>query len=75
MRRYDIFATSDEKYPPWLASNKEKISANEYETYSNQYTYVQKIMTRFDDPNYDEEDKQTKVDLMDMLQKVNRSHP
>jgi len=62
------------KYPPWLASNKEKLSAEEYETYSTQYSYVTKIMTRFDDPRYDEEDKKAKADLVDMMQKVNFSH-
>lgn len=46
------------------------MSPTDYETYSNQYIYVEKIMTKFDDPRYDEEDKETKADLMDMMQKV-----
>jgi len=62
------------KYPPWLASNKEKLSTNEYETYTTQYSYVTQIMTKFDDPRYDDEDKKAKADLVDLMQKVNVSH-
>jgi len=63
------------KYPPWLESNKEKLSTKEYETYSTQYSYVTQIMTKFDDPRYNDEDKKAKADLVDLMQKVNFSHP
>ena len=62
------------KYPPWLTSNKEKLSTKEYEIYTTQYSYVNQIMTKFDDPRYDDEDKKAKADLVDLMQKVNVSH-
>jgi len=67
---YEPMKDLNEKYPPWLATHKEKLPQKEFENYSNQYGYVQKIMGKFDDPKYDEEDTQTKVDLMDLMQKV-----
>ena len=58
------------KYPQWLASNKEKLSTKDYETYSTQYSFVTKIMTQLDDPKYDDEDKRAKANLVDLMQKV-----
>jgi hypothetical protein len=31
---------------------------------------VEKVMTRFNDPTYDDEDKKTKADLVDLMGKV-----
>ena len=62
-----------EQYPPWLESNKAKLTDAEYRTYSTQCSYVSKIMTKFDDPIYNDEDKQAKTEVMDLMQKV--PHP
>jgi len=53
-----------------LKQNKDKLSKAEYDGYEEQYFYVKQVMTKFDDPNYDDEDKATKADLVETMQKV-----
>jgi peroxin-19 len=72
MKRYSLETLM--QYPKWLETNKATLSSKDYETYSKQYEYVQKIMAKFDDPKYDE-DKQSKADLMDMMQKMQELGP
>jgi hypothetical protein len=38
--------------------------------YSQQYSYVNSILHKFDDPKYNEEDQKMRVELVDLLQKV-----
>jgi hypothetical protein len=35
-----------------------------------QYSYVKQVMTKFDDPKYDDEDKASKAELVETMQKV-----
>ena len=53
-----------------MKQNKEKLSKAEYDGYEMQYFYVKQVMTKFDDPKYDDEDKATKADLVETMQKV-----
>jgi hypothetical protein len=53
-----------------LEKNKDRFGAQEYEAYSSQYSYVSKIMKKFDDPAYDDENKTSKMELVEMMQKV-----
>ena len=46
------------------------MSEKDYEVYSKQAEYVEKVMKRFDDPTYDDEDKKTRADLVELMQKV-----
>ena len=52
------------KYPEWLAANKESLDPEQYKQYEEQYEYIQKICTMYEtDPgNY--------TVLMDLLQEV-----
>ena len=54
----------------WLKDNKDKLSKAEYEGYEKQYTYVKQVMTKFNDPKYNDEDKTSKAELVDVMQKV-----
>jgi Pex19 protein family len=38
--------------------------------YSTQYSYVTKIMNKFEDPKYNDEDTKAKAELVDLMQKV-----
>jgi hypothetical protein len=35
-----------------------------------QYSYVTKILKKFEDAKYDDEDKETRAELIDLMQKV-----
>lgn len=53
-----------------MKQNKDKLSKAEYDGYEKQYYYVQQVMTKFDNPKYDDEDKAAKADLVETMQKV-----
>ena len=58
-----------------MKDNKEKLSKTEYEGYEKQYAYVKQVMTKFDDPKYDDEDKTSKAELVEVMQKVHSESP
>jgi Pex19 protein family len=53
-----------------LEKNKDRLGAQEYKAYSTQYSHISKIMKKFDDPAYDDENKTSKTELVEMMQKV-----
>ncbi|KAJ2959172.1 hypothetical protein NQZ79_g5309 [Umbelopsis isabellina] len=58
------------KYPDWLEKNKDKTPPAEYEKYEKQYEYVKQIVTRYEDPNFDEKDEKQANEVVDLMQKM-----
>jgi hypothetical protein len=55
-----------DKYPEWLAANKESLDPEQYTKYEEQYEYIQKICTMY------ETDPENYPKLMDLLQEVRK---
>lgn len=45
---YEPMKEMYEKYPGWLAANKGKLPAEEYQNYVKQYGYIEQIMYIYD---------------------------
>src|SRR5262245_26439821 len=45
---YEPMKEMYEKYPKWLATNKSKLSPNEYQNYVKQFGYIEQIMYIYD---------------------------
>jgi peroxin-19 len=62
---YEPMKEMQAKYPKWLADNKSKVSAEDYQKYVQQYEYVNKIVNSYNtNPNYFDE----VVNLMQAMQ-------
>mmetsp|Transcript_26162 Transcript_26162/g.38725 ORF Transcript_26162/g.38725 Transcript_26162/m.38725 type:complete len:297 (-) Transcript_26162:1121-2011(-) len=62
---YEPMKDITERFPKWLAENKEKLSPEEYEKYGKQYQYFQRILHLYD---YDPDNTARLTELMNDLQ-------
>ncbi|CDK24440.1 unnamed protein product [Kuraishia capsulata CBS 1993] len=67
---YEPIKELNDKYPAWLETNREKLSAEEHDNYSKQYDICSLIVTKFDDPQYDETDEATKEFIATKLEEM-----
>ncbi|KAG0019894.1 Peroxisome chaperone and import receptor [Entomortierella chlamydospora] len=65
---YEPMLDLKQKYPDWLANNKEKLSAEEYARYEKQYGYVKQIVEFFDRPDFDDKSDAQAKSIIDLMQ-------
>ncbi|KAF9353303.1 Peroxisome chaperone and import receptor [Mortierella sp. AD094] len=65
---YEPMLDLKQKYPDWLANNKEKLSAEEYARYEKQYGYVKQIVEFFDRPDFDDKSDTQAKSIIDLMQ-------
>ncbi|KAH8549253.1 Pex19 protein family-domain-containing protein [Umbelopsis sp. PMI_123] len=58
------------KYPEWLEKNKDTTPKDEFEKYQQQYDYVKKIVSKYEDSNFDEKDEKQATEVVDLMQKM-----
>ncbi|CAG8667551.1 325_t:CDS:2 [Cetraspora pellucida] len=55
------------KYPKWLEENKSKVSEEDYERYEKQSKYIQKIIEKYEAPDFDENNEQQNKAILQEL--------
>jgi peroxin-19 len=53
-----------------LEKNKDTTPKDEYEKYKLQYDYVKQIVSKYEDPSFDEKDEKQATEVVDLMQKV-----
>ncbi|CAG8536952.1 13839_t:CDS:2 [Dentiscutata heterogama] len=56
------------KYPKWLEENKSKVSEEDYERYEKQSEYIQKIIEKYEAPDFDENNEQQNKAIVSLMQ-------
>ncbi|CAG8612175.1 5258_t:CDS:2, partial [Cetraspora pellucida] len=56
-----------QKYPKWLEENKSKVSEEDYERYEKQSKYIQKIIEKYEAPDFDENNEQQNKAILQEL--------
>lgn len=60
----------DLKYPKWLEENKGKVPINDYTRYEKQSEYIQKIIAKYEAPDFDENSEQQNKEIVSLMQEV-----
>lgn len=60
---YEPIKQMKEKYPAWLANNRDKVSAEEFARYSKQFEYVQRLCVLY-------ESDSTMAEIMNVMQEM-----
>ncbi|CAG8795421.1 8278_t:CDS:1, partial [Gigaspora rosea] len=55
-------------YPKWLEENKSKVSKEDYERYEKQSEYIQKIIEKYEAPEFDENNEQQNKAIVSLMQ-------
>ncbi|KAI8071364.1 Pex19 protein [Gongronella butleri] len=67
---YEPMKELAEKYPEWLASNKEKTDKEEYAKYEQQFDMCKQIVAAYEAPGFDEKSDDQAKHIMDLMTKM-----
>ncbi|KAI8388846.1 Pex19 protein [Radiomyces spectabilis] len=67
---YEPMKEMAQKYPEWLAENKDKITQAEYEDYLKQLDVCKQIVARYEDPKFDEKNEDQAKGIMELMTKM-----
>lgn len=67
---YEPMKELQEKFPGWLAQNKDKTKAEDLQRYQEQQTIVGEIVTRFERQGYSDDNKEDRDYIVERMQKV-----
>jgi len=59
-----------EKYPEWMRKNEATESKDDMERYRAQFVIVKEIVSKFDEPDYKDEDESCREFIVERMQKV-----
>ncbi|CAG8521360.1 1218_t:CDS:2 [Dentiscutata erythropus] len=67
---YEPMKEFAQKYPKWLEENKSKVSEEDYERYEKQSEYIQKIIEKYEAPEFDENNEQQNKAIVSLMQEL-----
>jgi len=67
---YDPMRELHDKFPAWLAANRDRITADETRRFEDQQTIVGEIVTKFDDPAYHDEDPEAREYITERMRRM-----
>jgi peroxin-19 len=68
---YEPMKELHDKFPAWLAKNKDATPAEDLKRYAEQQTIVGEIVAKFDEPGYSDSNATDREYIVDRMQKVN----
>lgn len=69
---YEPMKELDEKFPGWMAQNKDKVSDEDRKRYELQQGYVREIVAKFEEGTYSDSNPADREYIVERMQKVSR---
>lgn len=71
---YEPMKELHDKFPAWLAKNKDSTPAEDLKRYAEQQTIVGEIVAKFNEPSYSDSNAADREYIVDRMQKVKSNH-
>lgn len=71
---YEPMKELDDKFPDWLAKNREKTPKDDLKRYEEQQVFVREIVAKFEQKSYSDSNSADREFIVDKMQKVRASH-
>ncbi|KAL2019703.1 hypothetical protein VTK56DRAFT_9240 [Thermocarpiscus australiensis] len=70
---YEPMKELHEKFPEWIAKNKDKVPKDDLKRYEEQYVLVKEIVAKFEEPTYSDSNTADREYIVDRMQKMQAS--
>ena len=67
---YEPMRELNEKFPDWMAKNRDKTSKEDLKRYDEQQTLAKQIVEKYEAPGYSDTNQQSRAQILDLMQKV-----